>query len=228
MSNQKINKIEFSDFSNSLQKFSELSAKLFVDTFENNLKLFNEMAKLFNNSSIPFKPFPFSNEQDCCPPKANCPPHCLIEINKEAHVGEVLRIPFAIKNTCGSAKKYRIGLRPLLDQNGNPSNVQIVLDKHEIVLQPGQSVQLSLQVNLMQGAKIGDCLQTEIVIRENEINQNICFKLNVLPFCDVPTAEPLDEKLYLNHLQSWQSHYYCEQKPNVLNINEDISLSSRS
>src|SRR5690606_26691570 len=133
----------------------------------------------------------------------------------------------AIKNTCGAAKRYRIGLRPMTDRNGNPAPAQPVLNKQEVDLQPGQTENVLMTVNLMQGFNPGDCFEAEIVIREKEINQNICFSLKVVSFCDVPVAKPLNEKHYLTHWQSWKSHFYCEQKPGDHRINTNISLTRK-
>lgn len=200
---------------------------LLSSSFENNMKMATEMGNLFKNVSFQSPFLASSKNCDCCPPEPYCPPHCLIEINRDAYAGEVIVVPFAVKNTCGSAKRYKIGLRPLVDQDGNPAPQQPVLNKQEVDLQPGQLVNVLMTINLMQGVNPGDCFQTDIVIREKEVNQNICFTLNVVPFCDVPVAKPLSEKHYFNHWQSWQSHFYCEDKPDETRINTNLSVTKK-
>jgi hypothetical protein len=227
MSNQYSNKNNTSDFADSIQQFSKFSMDLFSASFENNMKMANEMGNLLGNMGIKLPTFSPAKHSDCCPPEPYCPPHCLIEINREAYVGEMIVVPFAVKNTCGAAKIYRIGLRPLVNQDGTPAPIQPVLNKNQVELQPGQSVNILMTINLMQGVSAGDCFQTDIVIREKEINQNICFKLKVVPFCEVPIAKPLDEKEYLNHWQSWQSHFYCEQKPRESRLNTNVTLARK-
>ncbi|MBC7874806.1 MAG: hypothetical protein H7Y01_12465, partial [Ferruginibacter sp.] len=121
-------------------------------------------------------------------------------------------VPFMVKNTCSHAKTYRIGVRELIDADGRPAPSQPILNKQTITLQPGRSERVLMQIDLDKFEN-GSSHSTEIVIRENEINQNICFTLKVNNDCQqVVTAEPQDEKKYKLRWQSWQSHYYCEPK----------------
>ena len=154
-----------------------------------------------------------NQQDDCCPPKKSCPPRCLAEIVREACVGEVIVVPFSIKNKCGVAKEYKVGLRPLVDQNGATAPVQPSLNVDAVHLEPGQSITMLMTVNLMQGFNTGSIYSTDIVIREEAINQNICFQLQVKPCGKGVEVCPLDEREYLLRWQSWQEHFYCEQKP---------------
>jgi hypothetical protein len=154
-----------------------------------------------------------ANQSDCCPPKKACPPRCLAEIVREACEGEVIVVPFSIKNKCGGTKTYRIGMRQLVDQHGNAAPMQPSLNRDTVILEPGQSIAVLMTVNLMQGFEAGNTYSADIVIREAEVNQNVCFKLNVRACGNGPEVCPLDEKEYLLHWQSWQDHFYCEQKP---------------
>lgn len=225
MSNQHSSKTSSAGFSDLFQKFSKLTMDMMTSSFENNLKVADEMGNLFKNVNFNLPSLKSSKSGNCCPPEPYCPPQCLIEITREAYAGEFIVVPFAVKNTCGTAKRYQIGLRLLLDQDGNPAPVQPNLNKQEVDLQPGQSVNVLMYINLMQGVSAGDCYHTDIVIREKEVNQNICFTLKVLPFCDVPVAAPIDEKHYFNHWQSWQSHFYCEKKPQGTRLNTNLSVN---
>ena len=57
----------------------------------------------------------------------------------------------------------------------------------------------------------GTTYTAEIVLREKEINQNICFTLMVSNPANVVTAIPKDENSYRMRWQSWKDHYYCEK-----------------
>ena len=227
MSKQHSNKNTTRDITDSFQQMSKLSMDLLNASFQNNMKMANEVSNLFKNIDIQSPFLAPKKSCDCCPPEPHCPPHCLIEIHREAYAGEVIVVPFAVKNTCGAAKRYKIGVREMLDQNGNPAPVQPTLNRQEIDLQPGQTINVLMTVNLMQGVNPGDCFETDIVIREKDVNQNICFKLEVVSFCDVPVAKPLDERHYFNHWQSWKSHFYCEQKPDSTRLNTNISVTRK-
>jgi hypothetical protein len=209
---QSIPTIDTSAISKGLEQLSRLSTSSFQSMMNNSSRMINEFSNMLGSMGISLN-MPAKKETcNCCPPCEECPPKCLITISKSAHSGERIIVPFAVKNTCGTAKHYKVGIRPLMDQFGNAAPVQPHLNKTEIDLQPNQSVTLLMVVDL-QGSKEGALYSTEIVIREKEINQNICFHLRVEPFFDIPQAKPLDEKKYLTHFQSWQSHYYCEERP---------------
>lgn len=160
-----------------------------------------------------------SSDSDCCrpggvcPPQPDCPPRCLAEIKRSACPGEVMVVPFNVKNTCGNARTYRIGIRPMVNTQGEPAPVQPWLDRQELHLEPGQTATVSLTLSLIEGFRAGDCYEAEIVIRENKVNQNVCFQLCVTACQPAVEVRPLDEKRYFMRWQSWQDHFYCEQAP---------------
>jgi len=57
----------------------------------------------------------------------------------------------------------------------------------------------------------GKTYTTEIVLREKEFNQNICFTLSIEDHQNI-VVEPMDEKKYKMKWQSWKDHFYCEVK----------------
>ncbi|MBX2928305.1 MAG: hypothetical protein KF852_10760 [Saprospiraceae bacterium] len=150
-----------------------------------------------------------------CPPEPDCPPRCLAEIKRSACPGEVIVVPFNVKNSCGSARRYLIGMRTLVNGQGQPAPIQPWLDRTEINLEPGQTATVTLTVNLSEGFQPGDCYNADIVIRENKVNQNVCFQLCVTACEPAVEVRPLDEKRYLMRWQSWQDHFYCEQTPDT-------------
>lgn len=144
----------------------------------------------------------------CCTPDESCPPHCIAFITRQAMAGEKILVPFTVTNTCNSQKTYRVGVRELKDLDGNLAPAQPQLNKSGVILDPGRSERVIMSLDVSQFNN-GNSYKTEIVIRENEINQNICFTLNVTdhPQTDV---SPFDEKKYKLKWQDWQSHFYCE------------------
>ncbi len=146
---------------------------------------------------------------NCCPPKQKpCPPSCILTIDKKAMAGERIIVPFNIKNEHSNTITYQVGIRPLLDQSGNPAPYQPQLSHASVQLQPGQSVMITMLIDLAQ-YNVGSRYETEIVIRENKFNQNICFRLCVTGYCDVPTAKPWDECSVYRTWNGWQRHYMC-------------------
>jgi hypothetical protein len=146
---------------------------------------------------------------DCCPPEESCPPHCIASITKRAMEGERIIIPFTVKNDCGQTKTYRIGVRELNDENGTPAPDQPVLNKVSVTLDSGRSEQVLVTIDLTN-FKTGSTYTTELVLREKDINQNICFTLIV----EDPKATvviPQSEQKYRLKWQSWKDHYYCEK-----------------
>ena len=144
----------------------------------------------------------------CCVPDDECPPHCLVNINHRAFAGERIIVPFAIKNVCQGQKKYRLGVRELKNIDGTLAPSQPILNKNEVTLEQGTSEMALMSIDLQQFA--AGTYTAEIVIREKEINQNICFQLIVDSFNRVPVAVPIEENRYRRHWQSWQRHFYCE------------------
>lgn len=201
----------------SIQKMANLSLgnmKPFIDGMMNNLTAIN---KTVIATGIPIIKIPTIKMKDCncCPPENVCPPHCMASISKCAMAGERILVPFKIKNTCSISKTYRIGVRELKSDDGQMAPAQPLLDKQSVTLDPGRSEKVLMTIDL-EKFNNGSVYTTEIVVRENEINQNICFILSLDGDCNTVVAEPQDEKKYRLRWQNWQSHYYCEpQKDRV-------------
>ncbi len=153
----------------------------------------------------------------CCPPDIECPPHCLLNLYRQARAGEVIIEAFAIKNCCGKQKTYRLGTRPLIDQEGNASNTPVQLDKDKVTLDMGRSVVVKLKVDT-SGLQAGSRYTAEIVMREQDVNQNVCFVLDIESEREVPEVCPKEEAWYFNRFHSWESHYYCEKPRSRVNI----------
>ncbi len=82
-------------------------------------------------------------------------------------------------------------------------------------MQPGQSILIEMKIDLTNGYEAGSSYSTEIVVREKDVNQNICFTLNIISNSFIPEATPLDEQKYFTHFQDWKSHYYCDTRPTI-------------
>lgn len=195
-----------------LQQLTNLSLaaiKPLMDGVMNNVSAANKA--LLQNTSTAIK-FPvLNNDCDCCPPKNECPPHCIASITKTAISGERIIVPFLVKNNCSSVKTYRVGVRELVSQADNTAApFQPQLNKQYVTLQPNQSEQVLMTIDLEQ-FNAGTTYTAEIVLREKEINQNICFTLVVANPTNVVTATPKDENSYRMRWQSWKDHYYCEK-----------------
>ena len=149
----------------------------------------------------------------CCPPVEECPPECLLEITRHAHAGEVILVPFRIRNDSAQVKKYHVGLREMVDDNQSPAPSQPTLDKTQVTINPHQSVMVEMRIDLSSGYQAGRQYEATIVVREKEINQNICFRLILDAFTNVPEATPYDEKDLKTHFVSWHYHFYCDEKP---------------
>jgi hypothetical protein len=145
----------------------------------------------------------------CCPPEHECPPHCIASITRHAREGERIVVPFLVRNRCASEKTYRIGVRELKNENGEMAPSQPVLNKHSVTLAPGNRERVVMTVDLASFQK-GDVYSAEIVLREKDINQNVCFRLVVEGDSDLEEVSPHDEKKYKLKWQDWRSHYYCE------------------
>lgn len=149
------------------------------------------------------------SSSSCCPPETECPPHCIANITRHASAGERIVVPFLVRNSCASEKTYRIGVRELKDEDGNVAPSQPNLNKKSVTLQPGNRERVLMTVDL-ESFKSGSVYSTEIVLREKDINQNICFSLVVEGSSDADEVSPYDEKKYKLKWQDWKSHYYCE------------------
>lgn len=160
---------------------------------------------------------------DCCPPEPSCPPRCLAEIERKAYPGEVIVASFRIKNKCGARRTYQLGVRPLMDRNGEEAPTQPTLNRDSVDLEPGQAVSVQLRLDLSEGFQTGQCYTADIVIREREVNQNICFKVCVVACHDEVTVCPLDEREYFLRWQPWQSHYYCDTRQSANRVRIDTN-----
>ncbi len=197
-----------------LQKIAGLSMDTIKSSVENASKNMSQLNKVMTSAGLGKFTLPVlgKKDSDCCPPKEECPPHCLLQITRNALAGERIIVPFMIKNTCGATKNYRVGIRELKNIDGNVAPSQPNLNKNNVTLNANQSEQVLMEIDL--AGFQNNTYNAEIVIREKNINQNICFTL-VVGNANPPVAEPIDEKKYLLHWQSWKSHFYCETRPKV-------------
>lgn len=209
------------DITDGLQKLADISIGTFKTSVDSASKNITEMSKVMTSIGLPKFNLPLlkSDKHDCCAPKDECPPHCLLQISRTASAGERIIVPFMVKNTCGATKHYRIGIRELKNIDGTLAPSQPKLNKNEVTLDAGQSEMVLMEIDL-NGFANGTTYNAEIVIREKDINQNICFKLITDGNSDAPVAKPLDEKKYLLHWQSWKSHFYCETPLKVSRVNQ--------
>lgn len=193
------------------RSFTGMYESAWEQLMQNNLRMADQWSSLvvdYNKAN-----------QDCgrsssvCPPEPKCPPHCLAEIHREASPGEIIVVPFSIKNTCGKSRTYQIGIRPLVDEQGKPTPAQPSLDTSQISLEPGQAITVKMTLNLQEGFNRGETYSANIVIREDKVNQNVCFTLKMVSLNSTIEVRPLDEKHYLMRWSSWQDHFYCEQQP---------------
>jgi hypothetical protein len=190
---------------NSLQ-----TLKPMMEGMLSNMTAVSQSVRSINPGNITL-PNLFKETCNCCPPEQKCPPHCIAQISRIAAQDERIIVPFLIKNTCSHTKTWRVGVRELKDQDGKPAPFQPQLNKTSVTVEPGRSERVVMMVDLAQFAN-GATYTTEIVLREKEINQNICFTLKIDNDHHLVTAQPQDEEQYQLRWQSWQSHYYCEPK----------------
>src|SRR5687767_747829 len=109
-----------------LQKLADISMGTFKTSVENASKNITEMSKVMSNIGLPTFNLPLlkNDKHDCCPPKEECPPHCLLQISRTASAGERIIVPFMVKNKCGATKRYRIGIRDLKNADGSKAPSQ--------------------------------------------------------------------------------------------------------
>ena len=198
-----------------LQQLSERSSRYFVEAMQANTRAMQDLVEGYQQS---FDTEGKQHKVACCPPQEKCPPHCLAILERRAHPGEVIVVPFVVRNVCGGIRKYHIGVRPLHDPEGQPTPKQPVVDKNEVTLQPDQAVIVRLKLDLSEGFQPGACYQTEIVLREKEVNQNICFRLCVEGYGELPEIHPRDEHEYFHHFVGWDKHFYCETGRNTTGL----------
>ncbi len=192
-----------------LQKVANMSVDFYRNLFntllENNSSFSNTLTQVSRNALDPMKSM--FNSGDCCPPKQTCPPHCIATIERQAMAGETIIVPVRIRNSCNAAKTYRIGVRELLDMDNKAAPDQPVINKATVTLQPNGNERVLMKLDLANFQN--GTYTAEIVVREKEINQNICFTLIVRDHQPL-VAEPREENQYKLKWQSWKSHYYCE------------------
>jgi hypothetical protein len=204
-----------------LQRVAELSAKglqSYMDMAADNIATLGKSMPKMNLRELPMDMFNLGNmlnapkkNDTCCPPKQECPPHCIAQITRHAYPRERIIVPITVKNTCTTAKTYRVGVRDLVSLNGATAPAQPSIQPQQITLQPGSSQTVLMAIDLAQ-FQAGQTYETEVVLRENDYNQNVCFRLVVDGYGDAPVAEPVDEQKYRLRWQSWQSHFYCTPK----------------
>jgi hypothetical protein len=195
------------------QQLTNMSLNAMKPLMDNMMTNITTVNKSFLANSLPLIKIPQlkSDNCDCCPPKQTCPPHCITAITRYAMEGERIVVPFIVKNTCSKNKTYRIGVRELTNEdNGQLAPSQPVLNKSSVTLGAGKSEKVLMTIELDQFAA-GATYTAEIVLREKEINQNICFTLIIDNPTNIPVAKPKDEQEYRLRWQSWKDHYYCEK-----------------
>lgn len=206
------------------QKMSRLSIDTMRPLVENMFEKVSNMNNTILEGKIPtlnLSSFQNNKKSNCCPPKEECPPHCISAISRQAMSGERIIVPFLVKNNCSSTKTYRVGVRELLDNDATLAPKQPMLNKGSVTLESGRSERILMSLDL-NNFKTGNTYMTEIVLRENEINQNICFTLHVNN--STPTeVSPNDEKQYKQKWLNWQSHFYCDPHKNSSNVNPNVA-----
>jgi hypothetical protein len=195
----------------SLQNMADISMSSIKPIIDGMVKNMASVNSAVYSGGLPAIKLPQIKLQDCncCPPEQTCPPHCIASIKRCAMPGERIIVPFLVKNSCSMVKTYRVGVRELVDADGKPAPFQPMLNKSSVTVQPGRSERVLMMIDLEKFTN-GSEYTTEIVLREKDINQNICFTLSLDADCNTVTAAPEDEKKYNLRWQSWQSHYFCE------------------
>ncbi|WGK64231.1 hypothetical protein [Croceiramulus getboli] len=198
---------------NNIQNLTDMSldfyGTLIDNVLQNNSGTAQRVSQMSSNLMAPVQSM--FNSDHCCPPKEECPPHCIASIHRKAMMGERIIVPFQVSNPCDVEKTYRVGLRPLHDQDGNTANSQPQLNKQQVSLPPHGSERVLMSLDT---SKLGAGTYTaEIVLREKEYNQNICFTLDLSNHSG-PTVTPHEEKKFKLKWQSWKTHFYCELPAN--------------
>lgn len=194
-----------------LKKLTDVSLSAMQPVMEGMIGNISALSQSVLAGDTPLMKIPVLKFQgdDCCAPKNTCPPHCILSISRNAQAGERVIVQFFVKNTCSHAKTFRIGVRELKDSDGNIAPAQPTLNKYSVTLEPAQSERVMMTIDLANFAS-GVTYATEIVLREKDINQNICFTLTTNGDKNLPVAAPLDEQKYHLRWQDWKSHFYCE------------------
>lgn len=203
-----------------LQLFADLSTTTLKASMENVSNSMTNINRVMAKSGISdvYAPFTkmyapllggYQKDHECCPPEHDCPPGCILNITRTAFIGERIIVPFVVRNKHKNPRQYKLGVRPLESRDGTVAPSQPILNKSSMSLKAGESAAVVMTLDL-QGYPGANTYSTEIVIREKDINQNICFTINVEGLGHAPVVEPLDEKKYTMKWQSWRSHFYCE------------------
>lgn len=206
-----------------MKRYNELTVNLLGSAVADGLKAWSGRPCGCTPSGNPRPHGVTSDARIICPPQDDCPPRCLTTITRHAEAGEVIIVPFRVRNTGTYPKTYALGVRPITDRHGN-AITQPTLDRVKIEVQPGAAAMAEMRVNIGKGFIPGSLYETNIVIREKAHNQNICFKLYVNALEEAPEAAPYDEKDIDTHFHHWYYHYYCENSrnrlPNLVNVVE--------
>ena len=208
-------------FLNTMKKVNELSVGFMNKMITDGLKSWPKQSCCTGNSGYEQSHRVPNDARIICPPQDNCPPRCLATITRYANAGEVIIVPFRVRNTSGKIKTYHLGVRAIIDQDGN-TVAQPTLNKLVLEVQPGMSVLAEMKVVINDQFKPGSLYETDIVIRESRHNQNICFRLYINPEADIPEAAPYDESDIDTHFHRWYYHYYCQnERGNISPVRTD-------
>ncbi len=191
------------------QKMATVSMEAMQPILKNLTENMGTLNKSMADNGIPvLNIFGSGKKSKCCPPEETCSPHCIASINRQAMAGERIMEAIMVTNNCGTEKTYRVGVRELKNLDGTLAPSQPFLDKATITLAPGRSERILMTLDLANFNN-GSTYEAEIVLREKEINQNVCFTLHVNDN-DPTEVSPHNEKKYKLKWQDWQSHFYCE------------------
>lgn len=210
---------------NSARQLGSIGARILEDSMASTATTLRRLGEMAETTRSAARSAPAGGRVltvPCCPPVEECPPQCLAEITRRAHAGEVVLVPFRIHNRSGAVKTWQVGLRPLVDQNQNPAPSQPTLDKTTVTVPPSQSVVVEMRIDLTEGYQAGTAYEATIVIREKEINQNVCFRLILDPL-HAQEVVPYDEEDLKTHFLSWHYHFYCDEKVAPVGAAKDVT-----
>jgi hypothetical protein len=199
-----------SSLSSSLKQAQRVTSEMVSDLATGSRRMGSQLTTLGDVLAPAARGAATSKRTACCPPELLCPPDCMLTITRRAHPGEISLVPFKIRNPSGRSRTYKIGLRPLKDEYGKSAPSQPTLDRTSLQLAPREAGLVEMRLDLTSGYKMGQTFQTDIVVREEKYNQNICFTLHLEPFANVPIAEPIEEERLDVHFVSWDKHFYCD------------------
>jgi len=112
---------------NTMKSINEMTAGFINKVITDSLKSWqNQPCPCETASSVPHR---VSNDaRIICPPQDNCPPRCLLTIERHCNRGEVIIVPFRVRNGTNSPKTYNLGVREINDKDG-AAIAQPTLDK---------------------------------------------------------------------------------------------------